>query len=111
MQGSGGTAPPFLTLPLDGRGLSASCPGHLTPEEIALSTHWIGNWVDPRVGLNTVEKRKSCPCWELNPSHPAHSYTISLQQKENVNPDSCFNSNHTKSRYKFWKAEDFLFYM
>jgi hypothetical protein len=33
--------------------------GRLTPEERASGTHWIGNWVSPRVRLNAVEKRKS----------------------------------------------------
>jgi hypothetical protein len=45
-----------------------------------------------------------------------HSYTnwaiqTPLQQKETVNMDSCFDSNHTKPRYKFCKAENFLLYM
>jgi hypothetical protein len=28
------------------------------PEERTLSIHWIGGWVDPRAGLDDVEKRK-----------------------------------------------------
>jgi hypothetical protein len=32
---------------------SASRPGRFTPD-----THWIGGWVDPRVGLDDLEKRK-----------------------------------------------------
>jgi hypothetical protein len=39
-------------------------PAALPPEERAPSTHWIGNWVGPRAGLDDVERwrgEKSCP--------------------------------------------------
>jgi hypothetical protein len=37
-------------------------------------THWIGGWVGPRAGLDTMEKRKNpCPCQESNPGCPACS--------------------------------------
>jgi hypothetical protein len=55
MWGSGDIDPAFLTLALDKIEWSASRPG-----EGALDTHWIEGWVGPRVGLNAVEKRKSC---------------------------------------------------
>jgi hypothetical protein len=32
-------------------------PAALSPGEIASGTHWIGGWVDPRSGLDSVEKR------------------------------------------------------
>jgi hypothetical protein len=48
----------FLTWALVGGGWSASCPGRFTPGETAPGTHWIGVWVDPRAGLDNVEKRK-----------------------------------------------------
>jgi hypothetical protein len=35
---------------------SVSRPSRITPGERALSTHWIGGWVDPRAGLDDVEK-------------------------------------------------------
>jgi hypothetical protein len=35
---------------------SASRPGCFTPGERAPGTHWIGGWVDPRDGLNDMEK-------------------------------------------------------
>jgi hypothetical protein len=68
------TAPSFLTLAL-GRGKwSASCPSHITHRERAPGAHWIGGWMGPSTGLDAVEKRRiSCPCWEANPSSPAHS--------------------------------------
>jgi hypothetical protein len=37
---------------------SPSRPGRFTPEEMDPSIHWIGGWVDPRAGLDDVEKRK-----------------------------------------------------
>jgi hypothetical protein len=37
---------------------SASRLGRFTPGERATGTHWIGGWVDPRAGLDDVEKRK-----------------------------------------------------
>jgi hypothetical protein len=42
--GSGGIAPPFLTLALDGGEWSASHPCRFTPAETAPLTHWIGGW-------------------------------------------------------------------
>jgi hypothetical protein len=41
----------FLTLALVGGEWSGSLPGRFTP-----GTHWIGGWVDPRAGLDDVEK-------------------------------------------------------
>jgi hypothetical protein len=48
----------FLTSALVGGEWSDSRPGHFTPREIAPGTHWIGGWVEPRAGLDDVEKRK-----------------------------------------------------
>jgi hypothetical protein len=42
-------------------------------------THWIGSWVDPRAGLDDLEKRKffTLPGLELRPlSRPARSQSI-----------------------------------
>jgi hypothetical protein len=33
-------------------------PGSFNPRERAPGTHWIGGWVGPRAGLDTVVKRK-----------------------------------------------------
>jgi hypothetical protein len=43
----------FLTSTLVGGEWSASRPGRFTP-----GTHWIGDWMGPRAGLDDVEKRK-----------------------------------------------------
>jgi hypothetical protein len=56
----------FLTSALDGGDLSDSRPGRFSAGERAPGTHWIGGWVDPRAGLNDVEKRKFWPCRYLN---------------------------------------------
>jgi hypothetical protein len=41
----------FLTSALAGGEWSASRPGRFT-----FGTHWIGGWVEPRVGLDDVDK-------------------------------------------------------
>jgi hypothetical protein len=46
----------FLTSALAGGEWSASRPGLFTPGERVPGTHWIGGWVDPRAGLDDVEK-------------------------------------------------------
>jgi hypothetical protein len=46
----------FLTTALVGGEWSTSRPGRFTPRERALGTHCIGGWVDPRAGLDDVEK-------------------------------------------------------
>jgi hypothetical protein len=48
----------FLTSALARVEWSASRPGRFTPGEIAPGTLSIGGWVDPRAGLDNVEKRK-----------------------------------------------------
>jgi hypothetical protein len=46
----------FLTSELVGGELSASRPVHFTPGERVPGTHWIDGWVDPRAGLDDMEK-------------------------------------------------------
>jgi hypothetical protein len=48
----------FLTSALVGGELSASHPGRFTLGERGRSTHWIGGSVNPRAGVDDVEKRK-----------------------------------------------------
>jgi len=58
----------FVTSALDGDEWSASCPGRFTPRERAPGTRWIGGWVGPRAGLDTVIKRKiHSPYRDSNP--------------------------------------------
>jgi hypothetical protein len=56
VRGSGGIAPAFSTLALDGGEWSASNPGCFTP-----GTHWIGGWVSPRAGLDSGEEKNLLP--------------------------------------------------
>jgi hypothetical protein len=63
---------------------SASRLGRLILCETALGTHWIGGWMGPRGGLDTVEKRQIFPLSviESQPSSPSLwrlSYPISSE--------------------------------
>jgi hypothetical protein len=44
--------------------LPASRPCRLTPREITPDTHRVGGYLNPRDGLDTVEKKKILPCRE-----------------------------------------------
>jgi hypothetical protein len=48
----------FLISALAAGEWSASRPGRFAPGERAPGTHAIAGWVDPRAGLDDVEKRK-----------------------------------------------------
>jgi hypothetical protein len=57
---------------------SASRPGRFTTGERSAGTHWICGWLEPRAGLDDVEKRKflTLPGLELRPlGRPARSKT------------------------------------
>jgi hypothetical protein len=49
----------FLTSALDEVAWSASRPARFTPREISTGILWIGGWVDPSTGMDSVEKRES----------------------------------------------------
>jgi hypothetical protein len=68
--------PPFLTSALDGGEWSASRSCCFTSGERAPGIHWAGGWVDPIVGLDGAEKKKSWECWELNPGHNVSSQLL-----------------------------------
>jgi hypothetical protein len=68
----------FLTSVLVGE-WSASRPCCFTRREITPGNHWIGGWVDPKAGLDDVEKRKflTLPGLELRSlGCPAHSQSL-----------------------------------
>jgi hypothetical protein len=46
----------FLTSALVGGEWSGSRPGRFTAEERGAATSWLGGWVDPRAGLDDMEK-------------------------------------------------------
>jgi hypothetical protein len=66
----------FSTATLVGGEWSASRPGCFTPGERGPGTHWLGGWVDPRTGLNEMEKRKflTLPGLELRPARSQSLY-------------------------------------
>jgi hypothetical protein len=71
----------LLTLALVGGEWSASRPGRFTPGERAPGSHWIEGWVDPRAGLDNMEKWKLLPPHGLElwpPSCPACSPSLYL---------------------------------
>jgi hypothetical protein len=58
---------------------SASRPGRFTPGKNVPDTHWIGGWMGPRAGMDTVEKRKilTPPDLKLQPlGRPANSQSL-----------------------------------
>jgi hypothetical protein len=67
--GIGGIAPRIIW-PLALDEWPVSRPGRFTSRETAPGTHWIGGWVGPRAGLDTVPKRKiPIPRRESNSDH------------------------------------------
>jgi hypothetical protein len=69
--GSRGIAPLILNFGARWGEWPASRSGRFTP-----GTHWIGGWVGPRFGLDTVAKRKILSsCRESNPGRPTNSLT------------------------------------
>jgi len=54
--GSGGTAQHILNLSTNG--VFGFSPWPLYPRERASGSNWIGDWMGPRAGLDTVVKRK-----------------------------------------------------
>jgi hypothetical protein len=77
--GSGCIDPHFLDLGTSWRWAVNSRPGRFTPRERAPGVHWIGGWLDPRAGVDDVEKRKFLilPGLELQPlGRPARSQSL-----------------------------------
>jgi hypothetical protein len=69
----------LFTSALVGGEWSALRPDRFTPGERAPGTHWLGGWVDPRTGLDDVEKRKflTLPGLELRSlGRPARSQSL-----------------------------------
>jgi hypothetical protein len=69
----------FLTSALVGGEWSGLRPGCFVSGEGASGTHWIGSWVDPRAGLDDVEKKKFFTIPGLEPRllrRPARSQSL-----------------------------------
>jgi hypothetical protein len=74
---SGGIAAPLLISALDEDELSTSLPNRFNPRARAICTHWIGGWVGPRAGLDSVQHTiMYFPCQESNPARPARSPSL-----------------------------------
>jgi hypothetical protein len=73
---SGGTAPPFLTSPLDESEWSAARSCRFTPRERAHGSHRIEDSVRPRAGLDAVEKMKIS--YSGRESNPNFSFVSSV---------------------------------
>jgi hypothetical protein len=70
---SGGIAPLFLTSIIDGGEWSASWPGRFTARERVTSTHCIGDWMGPRLGIDAAEKKEDLHCREWKSNRPDRS--------------------------------------
>jgi hypothetical protein len=95
----------FLTSALAIGEWSVSRPCHFTPGERTPGTHWIGGWVDPRAGLDDMEKWKffTLPVLELSfplivrpvasrytdCAIPALDSSLLLKLKESYESDKC----------------------
>jgi hypothetical protein len=92
--GSGSIAPSLLISALYGREWSAS--RQIATRERAFGIHWIGGWMRPSAGLDTVETRiLSCLCPSLN----RLSYPGSLQFCGTI-----------LNYYLWWQFHQFRFY-
>jgi hypothetical protein len=95
--GSGGITLHILDLGNRWRWVVSFTSRPFTSREIALGTHWIGGWVDPRVDLDAVVKRKR---------------RLLRNTKHTVDLDTCcaryarnFATDFLSSRGKQWKHE------
>jgi hypothetical protein len=87
----------FLTSAPAGGEWSASRPGRFTPGDRGLGTHWIGGWVDPRDGLDNVDKRKflTLPGVELRPlGRTARSQSLTDYATPDPNTDVSYILGH-----------------
>jgi hypothetical protein len=91
----------FLTSTLIGGEWSALCLGRFNLGELAPGTHSIEGWVDPRDGVDDMEKRKFLTPYglELRPSvvQPVASrytdcYTVIVQRPVYISKDSVWET-------------------
>jgi hypothetical protein len=97
---------------LAGRQCSVSRPGRFTLGERVPGTHCIGSWVDPRTGLDDLEKRKflTLPGLELQPlSRPSRSQKLALYEfKQAVRIFSHVLFKPFQSCLLLWRENDLL---
>jgi hypothetical protein len=93
--GSGCIDPSFLHLGTSWR-WSASRPGRFIP-----GIHWIVGWVDPRTGLDDVERENSWPYRDLN-SDPSAIQPVASSYTDCAIP-TVVNWNYVVGNY-FWRG-------
>jgi hypothetical protein len=77
--GGGCIDPHFLDLGTSWKWVVSFTPRPFYPREKSPGAHWTGGWVDPRAGLDDVEKRKflTLPELELRPlDRPARNQSL-----------------------------------
>jgi hypothetical protein len=75
--GSGGIAHIFMTTELDGGEWSVSHTGRFIPGGKNSGIHCIGDWMDPRAGLNSAENRRTfCPSRDSNLDRLACNHSL-----------------------------------
>jgi hypothetical protein len=79
---------------------SASRPGRFTPGKGPPGTHWIGGWLNPRAGMDDVEKRTLLPYLDSNsdptPGRPVRSQSLYRLRYPGFAPSG---NNRNKDRY------------
>jgi hypothetical protein len=79
-------------------------PCHFTPGDTLQGTHWIRDWVNPRAGLNTMEKNL-LPLLGIDPGRPALYTEWTIKDPKNgveVITLSCDLMNQLPN-FVFWK--------
>jgi hypothetical protein len=94
--GSGCKCPRFLDLDTSWRWVASFTPRQLYPRGKSSGTHWIGGWVDPRAGLDDMEKLKkflTLPGLKLRPlglpARSAVAIPTALPRLPNNPPPPC----------------------
>jgi hypothetical protein len=83
---------------------------HAPAEERHPSTHYIGGWVDPRVGLNSVEKRKRSLAPARNGTPAVHSVGILTELSRLHNSKNNNNKKYGYDMSMFQKCS-FLYFI
>ena len=95
MEGIGVHLHSFLSSAIDGHEQSTPTPGRFI-RKMNAATHWIGNWVGPRAGVDLVQTIKiSLPCRDSNPlsSSPQSTTKLHFYEKPNIS-----NGAYTKNK-------------
>jgi hypothetical protein len=82
-----------LTSTLDGGDWSASRASRFTLREKSPGAHWVGGWVGPGAGLDTVAKTNPLPCQKSNPSPSAPSLVTILTELSQLHYTSIIKFN------------------